>query len=178
MVDLETKLKIYMLIVSRYKNLISKSEEKSITEIRERCSPHQDFIKLLKTRLAPHEPYSYASDFLSAVDRVLGYSRSIQNIELLLTFWMDFKDIDTIKASNLMDKALLITALLRAFGSESARIFVTKKTLYVGFEYRGLHMILVESGMLLSGEPVRVRLQSDPPLYSFNDLSYETYDGS
>ena len=179
MIDNETKLKIYMLIVSRYKQSISEKEQKSITEIRERCSPYNDFIKKLKERLVGEVVnYSYEQDFLHAVERILEYSRSIKNFELLIQFWMNFEEIDEIKAANTLDKAILIVALLRVFCSEKARVLVTKnKRNYAGFEYKDKrYLITPETGSLLVGEDAEKIIQNDPLAYSFSDLLFESYE--
>ena len=179
MIDNETKLKIYMLIVSRYKQSISEKEQKSITEIRQRCSPYSDFIKKLKERLVGEViNYSYENDFLHAVERVLDYARSIKNFELLIPFWMNFEEIDEIKAASPIDKAVLIVALLRVFGSESARVFVTKsKRNYASFEYKEKKYIIIpESGSLLVGDDADKTIREDPLAYAFSDLLFESYE--
>ncbi len=179
MIDNETKLKIYMLIVSRYKQSISEKEQKSITEIRQQCSPYNDFTKKLKERLVGEiVNYSYEQDFLHAVERILEFSRSIKNFELLIPFWMTFEEIDEIKAASPMDKAIMVTAMLRVFGSENARVLVTKsKHNYVSFEYKEKKYIITpETGSLLVGEDVDKIIQNDPLAYSFSDLLFESYE--
>ena len=175
MVNAETKLKIYMLITSRYKKIISEKEEKTIAEIRARCSPHQEFVRNLKEKIIPSKT---SQSFLSQVEIILSYAHSIENFELLLTFWMEFQEIDTIKAAHPMDKAVLLTALLRSLDCDTAFVYVTKNSKpYVGFETGNKrYIITVENGSLLSWNDAQVFFQSDPIAYRFNDLSYESYD--
>jgi len=182
-IDLETKLKLYMLIVNRYKNFVSQQEQRSITEIRQRCSPYDDFIKKLNDRLLLQvnlnpQNYDYNKHFMQVIHRVLEYSRSIKNFEFLITFWMSHEEIDELKAAHPMDKSLLITALLRASNSPNVHIAVTKsKRHYVLFEYNNeKYMIVPESGSLLVGEDVTKIFNSDPLSYTFNDLFFQSYE--
>lgn len=175
MVNLETKLKIYMLITSRYKKLISEKEEKTIAAIRARCSPHNEYILKLSKKITgagANQPFLYS------VEQILTYARSIENFELLLTFWMEFEEIDTIKAAHPMDKAILVTALIRSLGSESASVYVTKNSKpYVSFEFENTqYIITVENGSLLLWKDAELFFHSDPIAYQFNDLRYESFD--
>lgn len=178
MTDNEIRLKVYMLIASRYKQLISEKEQKNISEIRQRCSPYADFVKKLRERLAGNANYAYPGGFLHAVERILEYVRTVKNLELLITFWMDFEEIDEIRAASTMDKALLITALLRAFDSQNARVAVTKGSRsYVCFEHEGKkYAITPETGSLFVDGDVDKLFNSDSIAYSFNDLVYENYE--
>jgi hypothetical protein len=179
MIDSETKLKLYMLIVNRYKDVISKSEERSISEIRQRCSPYNDFVRKLRDKLiADIRHYEYNKHFLQAVQRAVDYIKSIKNFEFLLTFWMTFEEIDDIKAAPLMDKALLLTALLRSFGCPDAKVYVTRsKKVYVGFRWDGLsYLIDPLNGSILSGDFAENAFVNDPLAYVFNDLTYESFE--
>src|SRR3989338_10522870 len=152
--DSETKLRLYMLIVNRYKSLISEKENKSISEIRQRVSPYNDFISALKTRLAGGiNHYSYEKHFLQAIQAVLGYLREIHNFEFLLPFWMSFEEMDQLKAAGPMDKAILCAALLRALGSDDCKVYVTKKgNVFVGFKWSKESYIIEPKGSsVLSG---------------------------
>ncbi len=178
-IDTETKLKLYMLIVNRYKETISKSEEKSISEIRQRCSPYNDFVRKLRDQLIVDiHPYEYEKHFFQALQRVINYTKNIKNFEFLLTFWMSFEEINELKAAPLMDKSLLITALLRSLDSPDAKVYVTKsKKIYVGFRWNG-SSYLIDSATcsIISGDFAEKTFISDPLAYVFNDLSYESFE--
>ena len=178
-IDNETKLKLYLLIIHRYKSLISEKESQSITEIRQRCSPYSEPVKKLKERLIGSViNYAYETDFLHATESALDYIRELKNIQLGLTFWLNFEDIDMLKAAPSFDKCLLLAALLRSFGSENVRVVETKsKKNYVLFEWSSeKYAILPETGSLLAGEDVGKLFQNDSIAYSFNDLIYENYE--
>lgn len=177
--DTETKLKLYMLIVNRYKDLISKSEEKSISEIRQRCSPYNDFVRKLRDQLISDlHPYEYEKHFFQALQRVISYSKGIRNFEFLLTFWMSFEEIVELRAAPLMDKSLLLTALLRSLDCPDAKVYSTKsKKIYVGFRWGGsAYLIEPATCSILSGDFAEKTFIADPLSYVFNDLSYENFE--
>lgn len=178
-IDLETKLKLYMLIVSRYKEIISKNEEKSISEIRQRCSPYNDFVRKLRDRLISNIPnYEYDKHFQQALQKTVEYIKGIKSLELLINFWMSFEEIEEVKAASGMDKALLFTALLRALDCPDAKIYVTKsKKMFVGFRWQGsAYLIDPLTCSLLSGDFAEKAFMTDPLAYVFNDLSYESFE--
>lgn len=179
--DEKTKLKLYMLIVNRYKDMISKQEEHSVSEIRQRISPYDDQLKSIRDRLIKDiGPYEYDKHFFQAVQRILDYIRNIKTVRFLLTFWMSFEEIDELKVAGVMDKALLLAALLRSLDSKDVKVMVTKSEhVFVGFTWRGdNHLIVPESGSLLAREDSTKMFADDPLAYSFSDLFYESYEES
>jgi hypothetical protein len=174
--DIETKLKLYSLVVSRYKDIISEKEQKSITEMRTRIEPYSDFVKSLRQTIAGGIDYDI--DFMSAVQKFAAYIRKIKNFEFLFNFSMDFKEIDKLAAGSIMDKALLLASLLRSIEAKNTRIYVTDSgKIYVGFEYNGeRYFITPETGSILVGSDISVLLEKDPLEYSFSDLVYENYE--
>lgn len=176
--DNETKLKIYELIISRYKDKIEENEHKSISELRERISPYNDFVKQLGEKLsADLKPFEYEKHFPSALQNCVEYIKGVRNIELPVSFWIDFKIMDELKAGDLIDQALLLTSLLRFFGSPSAKMSITKsRKVYVGYEWKGeQYLINPESGSVLSGEDVQKAFADDALVYSLSDVYFETY---
>lgn len=178
-IDTDTKLKLYMLIISRYKDIIAKQEEKNITEIRQRCSPYTDFIKNLKEQLIARLPvYDYQKNFSQALPLILDYIESIKNFELSIPFWMTFEEINEIKAAHPMDKAILLTALLRSLDVPNAKVLVGKnKRVFVSFEHKNVkHILVPETCSTLSGEDMDKLLKENPLEYEFNDLLFESYE--
>lgn len=175
----ETRLKLYERIVQRYQEIISEKETVSVSELRHRISPYSDFVRNLRARLVHGlEPYDYQKHFFSGVERAIEYLKTIQNVELPFTFWFRFEDIDQIQAAPRMDKALLLTALLRSLESEQVKLYITRsKKPYVYFEWAGdRYLINPESGSLLRGEDVDKIFQEDPAAYAFSDLFFESYE--
>lgn len=173
----EIRLKIYELIISKYRDKIEECEHKSISELRERISPYNEFIKQLNERLSTElKPYNYEKHFESALQNSINYIKSIRNIELPVNFWIDFEIMDRIKAGDLTDRSLLLVSLLRSFGSQTAKVIITKNNkVYVGYEWKGeQHLINLESGSILSGEDVHKVFANDAMVYAFSDLYFES----
>jgi hypothetical protein len=177
--DTQTKLEVYKLVLGRYRDLITEKESRSISEIRQRVSPYNDFIRRLRdSMLADTVPYVYKSHFFSAAQRAMAYVRNIRTCEFAFTFWMDFKEMEQLKIATAMDKAILFAALLRSFESEDAKVLVTKKgRAFVRFAWNGTqYLFSPENGSLLVGEDSMNAFPDDPVAYAFNDLVYENYE--
>jgi len=176
----ETRLKIYLLILNRYKDLIAEKESKTISEIRQLVSPYNnESLKKIKLELLSDVPdYDYENNFFSAVEKTIEYMKKIKTCEFAIPFWMTFDEIDELKITDSANKAVFFAALLRSLGSENVKVLVTKsRRQYVKFEFAGdTYAFVPESGSLLRNEDVRKMLEQDPAGYVFNDLSYENYE--
>jgi hypothetical protein len=177
--DAETKLKIYTLILSRYKDLINQNESRSISEIRQKVSPYNEYMRKLRDRLlydlSPYEPDRL---FLSAAERSVSYIRGIRTCEFAFNFWMDFEEVESLKIASAMDKGMLLVALLRSIGSEDARVLVTKKgKVFVRYGWKGItYLFNPQTDSLSSGGDSLGFFTDDPLAYSFNDLAYENFE--
>jgi hypothetical protein len=173
--DAGTKLEIYRLVLQRYKELIAEKESLSISEIRQKVSPYNDFIRKLNAELTRNiVSYSYKDDFIRAAQNAMDYVRDIKTCEFAFTFFMDFQDMHKLKIGTVTDKAILFAALLRSLGSENVRVLVTKKDKpYVKFSFEKEYVFVPETGSLLLGEDSMKLFSDDPVSYSFSDLIYE-----
>jgi hypothetical protein len=171
------KLQLYLLMLSRYKDLINEKESKTVTEIKEKVTPHHPVVEgIRKKLLSPH--YIYERDFLAALNKAMDYIGSVETIEFSINFWMDFADIERIGAADSVNKALLFTALLRNFGSDNAKVVITKSdAYYVSFIYDSkTYLFSAKTNSLLLGEDVSKLLSSDQPKCMFNDRTYENFE--
>jgi hypothetical protein len=177
--DNATKLELYKLVLARYKDLINEKESRSISEMRQRVSPYNDFVRKARdSMLADMVPYVPLTHFFTVAQRAMAYVSSIRTCEFSFAFNMEFKEMDSLKIGTAMDKAILLAALLRSFESEDAKVLVSNKgKTFVRFSYSGTQYIFVtESGSLLVGEDA-MRVSSDDHFaYAFNDLVYENYE--
>jgi hypothetical protein len=176
--DATTKLEIYRLVLKRYKDFIAEKESLSISEIRQKVSPYNDFVRKINEQLTRNIiSYSYKNDFIRAAQNAMDYVRRIKTCEFAFTFWLDFEDMDRLKIGTAMDKAILFAALLRSLGSESVHVLVTKKYKpYVKFSFDKEYLFVPETGSLLLGEDSMKMFSDDPVSYSFNDLMYQNHE--
>lgn len=179
-IDAETRLKIYLLILNRYKDMIAEKESKTISEIRQLVSPYNnEFLKRIKAEILSDMPdYSYENNFFAAVEKAIEYMKKIKTCGFAIPFWMTFDEINELRITDSANKAVFFAALLRSFGSENVKVLVTKsRKQYVRFEFAGdTYVFVPESGSLLRNEDVKKMLEQDPAGYAFNDLSYENYE--
>lgn len=177
--DPGTKLEIYKLVLGRYKSLISENESISISEIRQKVSPYNDFVRNLReSMLKDTVPYDARLHFFIAAERAMDYVRKIRTCEFAFTFWMAFSEMERLRVGTSMDKAILLAALLRSFESEDARVLVSRRgRAFVRFSWKGApYLFSPDSGSLLMGDDATKLLSDDPIAYCFNDLIYENYE--
>ncbi|MFN7990523.1 MAG: hypothetical protein U0R44_00025 [Candidatus Micrarchaeia archaeon] len=180
-IDPGTRLELYKLVLTRYKDLVSDKETKSVSEIRQRVSPYDDFIRKMRQNIiADLAVYDPKIHFLQAAQKAMSYIRRIRTCEFAFTFWMRFDEMDRLNIGTAMDKALFLTALLRSLEAEDVRVIVTRKGRpLVRFSSSGSDYLFVpESGSIIVGEDCAKMLSEDPPAYSFSDLLYENYEES
>lgn len=177
--DAATKLEIYKLVISRYKDLISEKESRSISDLRQSVSPYTDGIRRLRDSMTSDMvPYVHKSQFFTAAQRAMAYVRGIRTCEFAFTFWLNIREMEQLKMGTAMDKAILLAALLRSFESEDARVLVTKKgAAFVKFSWGGTqYLFAADRGSLYVGEDALSVFADDPVAYAFNDLVYENYE--
>ncbi len=179
-VDAETRFRLYLLILNRYKDLIKEKESKTISEIKEMVSPYKsEFLKSMKNKLVSDVPnYNYENNFFMAVENAIKYMKTLRTCEFTIPFWMTFEEINELKITDSANKAVLFAALLRSFGSEDVKVVVTKnRKQYVRFRWgEDRYLFVPETGSLLRNADVMRVFESDPPAYAFNDLAYENYE--
>ncbi|MGB9719477.1 MAG: hypothetical protein ACPL06_02695 [Candidatus Anstonellales archaeon] len=175
----EKECELYRLIVMRYKELIEKSEDKTITEIRAMVSPYNDFVQKKKEELLSSLPsYNPEKDFFSAMQKAIEYIKSIENIEMPIKFWLGFEELDRLKAGDVYNQALLLASLFRALDGKDVLVYSTEKgNFYVGFSWQGLRYVVnPANGAMFIGEDIAKLFQEDKPMYSFSDLAFESFD--
>lgn len=177
--DTATKLEIYKLVISRYKDLISEKESRSISDLRQSVSPYNDHIRKLRdSMLLDMVPYVHKTHFFTAAQRAMAYVRAIRTCEFAFTFWMDLKEMEALKLGTAMDKAILLAALLRSFESEDAKVLVTRKGgAFVKFSWGGTQYLFAadRGSLFIGGDSMKV-FADDPVAYAFSDLVYENYE--
>jgi|YelNatPaOPRAMG01_1025707.scaffolds.fasta_scaffold02694_9 hypothetical protein len=179
-IDADTRLRLYLLLLNRYREVIKEKETKSVSEIRQLVSPYNnEFLQELKKKLLADMPnYSYEKNFYAAVVKAIRYMAQIRICEFTIPFWMSFAEIDELKITDARNMAIFFAALLRSFGSENVKVVITKSgKSYARFEWGGDNYLFVPStGSLLKNEDISKLFETDPPLYLFSDLSYESYE--
>lgn len=175
----EEKLRLFRLIVERYSDLIDEKESKSLLEIRQMVSPYNPVIEGVRESLISDiKPYRYEENFFSAVKKAVDYMKKIKVYDTSFAFWLDFNEIKKLSVCSAIDKAVFFAALLRSFGSDNVVVLVSKEGKpFVSFTWKKeRYLFLPESDSLVCGEYVSKVMGENEPAYSFNDITYESFE--
>ncbi|MCX8195120.1 MAG: hypothetical protein N3G22_03390 [Candidatus Micrarchaeota archaeon] len=176
----EKKLKLYRLIIERYRDKIEQYETKSVSELKMLVAPYDEKIASVKNAITENfHPYIYEENFLEAAKSAFAYLSSFQTISSPVSFWLSFGEMEEIMAGDEIDKSIFLCSILRALGSENAKVFVTEsKNAYVLFQFGGKSFVADHSKDNLqefdSGEAAMSSLRGRI-LYAFNDKEYEDF---
>jgi hypothetical protein len=173
--DDKKKAAVYLLMLNRYRDLINERETKTITEIRSMVKPRQPYVEILLKRIIPEWPQIGA---MEAIERLVGYLRSVETCEFALTFWMKPEEMDELRVADQANKSILFAAFLRSLGFEKVKVFVMKSgSYYVWFFLNNEeYLFLPKNNMLIKGEEISKLFAEDSPRYAFSDLSYESFE--
>jgi hypothetical protein len=176
----ETKLRLYKLIIDRYRDKIEEYETKSVSELKSLILPYDAKITEMRESITEgFHPYVYEESFLLAAKLSFERLSSFRTIPAPVSFWLSFADMQEIMAGDEIDKSILLCSLLRSLGSESAKVFVTDtRNSYVLFQFSGRSFVADHSqhemSSFESGEKALECLKGKI-LYSFNDHEYEDF---
>ncbi|MFA6328312.1 MAG: hypothetical protein WCY41_02620 [Candidatus Micrarchaeia archaeon] len=173
----ELRVKLYKLIIDRYREDIEEHENKSVSDLKGMVLPHDPIItKTRDSLLEGFRPYIYEEHFLAAAKMCCSYVASFATISPPVAFWLSFSDMQSIMAGDEIDKSILLCSLLRSLGAPDARIFVTNtKNSYVLCPFGGKFHLSAHSGAepaVCESEQEALLRMSGKPLYSFNDRDY------
>jgi hypothetical protein len=173
----ELRLRLFRLIIERYREEIEEHENKTVSDLKGMILPHDPIIaKTRDSLLESFRPYIYEEHFLAAAKMCCEYVASFSTISPPVAFWLTFSDMHSIMAGDEIDKSILLCSLLRGIGSPDARIFVTNtKNSYVLCSFNGKFHLSAHSGAepaICASEQEALLRMSGKPLYSFNDRDY------
>ncbi len=178
--DEELKLRLYRLIIDRYRDKIEEYETKSVSDLKLLIQPRDAKIaEMHESIIEDFHPYVYGEHFLSAAKMAYSYISSFRTLSAPVSFWLAFSDIQEIGAGDEIDKSLLLCSVLRSLGSENAKVFVTDtRNSYVLFQFEGKSFVADHSQKeLLQFDDGQSALSSlrGKLLYAFNDKDYEDF---
>lgn len=174
------QLDIFKVIIERYGKFIEDGEAKSVAELRGLVRPMDHTITEMKINIQDaFHPYVYEKHFILAVQKSLDMLFSFRQVSLPINFWLQFEEIQRLDAADDIDLAIMLCSLLRALGSESARVLITKnKEALVSFSFSGKSYIVEISRKSMSAFPEGDDQYAQivhTVMYSFNDREYEDF---
>lgn len=177
------RLKLYKLIIDRYRDMIEQGESRSVSDLKAMVMPHHEKIVELRESITEgFHPYVYEEHFLQAAKMCFEYVSSFRTISAPVSFWLTFQDMKEIMAGDEMDKSMLLCSLLRSLGCENAKVFLSdSRNSYVLFQFSSKSYVADHSQKgLVEGKSgaEAMALLKGKILYSFNDKEYESFQES
>jgi len=178
--DEEMKVRLYKLIIDRYRDKIEEYETKSVSDLKGLVQPKNATIAEIRDSVAEgFHPYVYQDNFLEAAKMAFQQVSSFKTIPAPVSFWLTFSEVEELMAGDEIDKSIFLCSLLRSLGSENAKVFVTDtRNSYVLFQFSGKSFVADHSQESLLEHPTgQAALDSlkGKILYAFNDLEYEDF---
>ncbi len=168
-------LEVAEYILARHKDELEKEEIRSLSRLRQIISPYSEYVSSLKTKILKSlAPYKKEENFLDAVQEIVSHASGIEIVQLPIQYSLSFEEMEKFGAASRIDKALLVTSLLRAIGTESAYCIVGNQYSLVKFRWLNeQYAVDIDKNELLSGEKAEEFIMNSKPRYIFNDLSFE-----
>ncbi len=178
--------KLYKLLLDKYADQINLQEQKTITELKELANPKNQAVastvsKLKEESKSDFEYIKRAHDYISAFPAI--------HAEIKVLYWLKPEEIISLGAGDELDKAIFLTALLRAGKIRDARVAVSEdenglKHAFVLIRHENTAFIADVGGSLHEGQDAEKLWKEFAQskkithrLYSFNDEEYEEHSG-
>lgn len=120
------QIKIYRLLVSKYKDYIETSETKNVADLKKSVQPTNPAVLRAADNIKfDFENYMLEKDLLNACEKAHKLVEKIPSSERLgITFWMTIDDIVENNVADYEDKAIFLCSLFRALGGQSRILIV------------------------------------------------------
>ena len=146
--------KVYLAIISRYKDYIEEKESLSVAELPVLVTPINQKVNEKADEIkSEFLNYDYDSNFLEASQKAYEFVKNvIDNVVLPLQFWLTPEETLVFMLGDSMDKNILLCSMLVSLGNPSSKVLVklvdsTRKTM-VYYEFKGiLYMLDLETGI-------------------------------
>ncbi len=177
------KLSLYRLIIDRYRDKIEECETKSVSDLKLLIQPRHEIITRIKDTICEDfHPYIYEENFLPAAKMAFSRVSQFKAVSAPVPFWLTLDEVQSLSAGDEIDKSIFLCSLLRALGSENAKVFLTDtQNSYVLFQCLGTSFVADHSNSELAGFPAGKEALSSLKgrlLYAFNDREYEDFQES
>ncbi|MCP4647542.1 MAG: hypothetical protein GY852_07385 [bacterium] len=168
-------LEVAEYILARHKDELEKEEIRSLSRLRQIISPYSEYVSSLKTKILESlAPYQKEKNFLDAVQEIISHASGIEIVQLPIQYSLSFEEMEKMGAGSRIDKALLVTSLLRSLGTETAHCIVGNQYSLVKFKWLNeQYAVDIDRNELISGEKAEEFIKKSEPKYLFNDLSFE-----
>ena len=180
---LDTLNKIYLTIISRYKDYIEEKEGLSVAELPTLVTPKNMVVaKKVEEIESGLGHYRYDADFYDASVMAFNFVKDeVGDAVLPLQFWLTPEETLAFLMGDAFDKNVLLCSLIIGLGNPSCKVFTTIKDdsrrIFVYYEFSGaVHMLDLKDGIKSFSDKdsmlVSLGMDEDTVAYEFNDRSY------
>lgn len=175
--------RLYLAIISRYKDYIQEKEGLSVAELPTLVTPKDEAVaKKVSEIKNAFGTYEYDRDFHQAGARAFSFVRDeIDNVILPLEFWLSPKDTLAYMMGDVTDKNILLCSMLVGLGNPSAKVLMRIKdesfSAFVYYEFGGrICMFDLDNGTKeFAGKEAMTAslgIDEDTTAYEFNNQTY------
>lgn len=179
--------KLYLTIISRYKDYIEEKEGISIAELPTLITPGNPAVMAKATEIKlSFGNYSYDSLFYEASLKAFSFVKQmVHEVQLPVEFWLMPDETLAFLMGDVFDRNVLLCSLLIALGNPSARVLVVSsgeaRKVYVHYEFNKLVYLMDLSARTTKFSDMKEMVASlRPPegavTYDFNDKTYSDID--
>jgi len=176
----QDKLRMYELILGRYKDIIEQRESKTVTDLKALVKPNDEVVVRKRAEMTEKlRPYLFEQHFLGVAEEAHKFVKSIRTYVLPVDFWLSPKEVLELRGGDPMDKAIFLCSLLIALENlDSYVVAGTNKgiKIAVGFKFNNeWHFLDPVSDQRIKGqkeELVQKWFGDMSRVYEFNDKEY------
>ena len=177
---LRDKLKLYDIILNRYRTMIERSESKTIADLKALIQPKDETVVRVKDQLIDEfKPYLFEKHFYMVAERAHKFVSEMKTVKTPVDFWLTSKEFLELKGGDMMDKAVFLCSLLIALENNDAYVIVgvdggTK--IAVGHRTgNGWRFLDPTTGTSINGDKdalIKQWFAGAERMYEFNDREY------
>ncbi len=179
--------KLYLTIISRYKDYIEEKEGISIAELPSLVTPKSTAVvsKAEEIKLS-FDNYQYDKYFYEASLKAFSFVKQmVKEVTLPVEFWLLPEEALAFLMGDAFDRNVLLCSLLIALGNPSARVLVVSRDdarkVYVHYDFNGSSYLMNLEERARKFGSIKdltdsLSIPEDAIAYDFNDKSYMDID--
>lgn len=175
--------RIYLAIISRYKDYIEEKENISVAELPTLVTPNNPVVKGKVDEIkSSFDRYEYEKDFYKASIKAFDFVKErVDSVVLPLQFWLTPEETLVFLMGDVFDKNILLCSLLIGLGNPSSKVMVViregNQKIFVTYDYGSKSYLLdLDNGITEFSDHKEIikvfNVGDDITAYEFNDRTY------
>ncbi|VVB73613.1 Uncharacterised protein [uncultured archaeon] len=182
---LQDKIRLYELVLGRYRQMIEHSESKTIADLKAMIRPNDETVQKAKEEItSAMRPYIYDQHFDIAAEAAHKTVREMRTVKSLIDFWLTPKEMMNLRGGDPMDKAVFLCSLLIALDNPDSYVIVGVDSgikVAVGYKFGEQWRLLdTTSKASVSGDKETLLKEwfgDERNIYEFNNIYYNQLKG-